>query len=87
MAPTSRENAAPVRRFLMDVVACGDTNAVADFLTQLDVVPENFPTRTARRFQRTATMTRTTTHHPTASEPETLGQTTNSVSEGPVDDG
>jgi predicted ester cyclase len=32
MAPTSRENAALVRRFLTDVVACGDTNAVADLL-------------------------------------------------------
>lgn len=31
MAPP-RENAALVRRFLTDVVACGDTNAVADFL-------------------------------------------------------
>ncbi len=33
MAPSSRENAALVRRFLTDVVACGDTNAVAEFLT------------------------------------------------------
>ena len=32
MAPPSRENAALVRRFLLDVVACGDTNAVADLL-------------------------------------------------------
>jgi hypothetical protein len=31
-------------------------------------------------------MTRTT-YHLHASEPETLGQTTNTVSEGPVDDG
>ncbi len=33
MASPSRENAALVRRFLTDVVAGGDTNAVADFLT------------------------------------------------------
>ena len=33
MASTQRENAALVRRFLTDVVAGGDTNAVADFLT------------------------------------------------------
>lgn len=32
MPPTSRENAALVRRFLTDVVACGDTNAVSEFL-------------------------------------------------------
>jgi len=33
MAPTPRENAALVHRFLTDVVACGDTNAVPEFLT------------------------------------------------------
>lgn len=33
MAPTARENAALVRRFLTDVVACGDTNAVTELLT------------------------------------------------------
>jgi predicted ester cyclase len=32
MVPTARENAALVRRFLTDVVACGDTNAVAELL-------------------------------------------------------
>jgi predicted ester cyclase len=32
MVSESRENAALVRRFLTDVVACGDTNAVAEFL-------------------------------------------------------
>jgi ketosteroid isomerase-like protein len=32
MAPKQRENAALARRFLTDVVACGDTNAVADLL-------------------------------------------------------
>lgn len=32
MASTPRENAALVRRFLADVVACGDTNAVAELL-------------------------------------------------------
>jgi hypothetical protein len=32
MAPTSRENAALVRRFLTDVVACGDADAVAELL-------------------------------------------------------
>lgn len=33
MAPKSRENAALARRFLTDVIGCGDTNAVAEFLT------------------------------------------------------
>lgn len=33
MVSTARENAALVRRFLTDVVACGDTAAVAEFLT------------------------------------------------------
>jgi ketosteroid isomerase-like protein len=32
MASPSRENATLVRRFLTDVVACGDTDAVADLL-------------------------------------------------------
>ncbi|MFB6177550.1 MAG: ester cyclase, partial [Halobaculum sp.] len=33
MEPRPRENAALVRRFLTDVVACGDTKAVAECLT------------------------------------------------------
>jgi len=32
MTQTARENAALVRRFLTDVVACGDTNAAAELL-------------------------------------------------------
>ncbi len=40
MAPISRENPALVRRFLMHVVACGDTNTVADLLA---ADPEDHP--------------------------------------------
>jgi predicted ester cyclase len=55
MAVTPRENAALVRRFLTDVVAGGDTDAVPVFLTE-DVIDHNLVFGTERGHEETTAL-------------------------------